>query len=84
MIVSGVSMSACSGGSTGGSSSTARNPLRLTLWLPTDASTTPEAIYRTQEAINKITRVQYNTEIEMHAIADAVIRLRLTHVSRNK
>ncbi|MBQ7599490.1 MAG: hypothetical protein IJU57_02335 [Clostridia bacterium] len=47
---------------------TSRNPMTLSLWLPTDPSTTEEAIALVSEAINKITQAKYNTAIELHLI----------------
>ncbi len=43
----------------------------LTLWIPTDKSTTEEAILEVQEAINKITKAKFETAIELHAIPSA-------------
>ncbi len=45
--------------------------MTLTLWLPTDENTTEEAILAVQEAINKITKANYDTAIELHAINSA-------------
>lgn len=48
---------------------TSRNPMTLTLWIPTDESTTSEAISQVESALNKITQSKYNTAIELHAIS---------------
>ena len=48
---------------------TSRNPMTLTLWIPTDESTTSEAISQVESALNKITQPKYNTAIELHAIS---------------
>ncbi len=47
---------------------TTRLPMTLSLWLPTDKSTTDEAIRRVEAEINKLTQSKYNTAIELHAI----------------
>lgn len=56
----------------------------LTLWLPTDEDTTEEAILAVQEAINKITKAQFETAIELHAIPrdqyDAAIDARIKEI----
>ena len=66
-----VGMSACSDGSAGTdtSSSTTYN-MTLTLWLPTSESTTSAAIAQVQSEINKITKKNYKTAIEIHAVPD--------------
>ncbi len=43
----------------------------LTLWIPTDKSTTEEALLAVQDAINKITKAKFETAIELHAIPSA-------------
>lgn len=48
---------------------TSRNPMTLTLWIPTDESTTSESISQVESALNKITQSKYNTAIELHAIS---------------
>ena len=45
-----------------------RLPMTLSLWLPTDKSTTDEAISLVETEINKLTQSKYNTAIELHAI----------------
>jgi len=56
----------------------------LTLWIPTDKSTTEDAILAVQEAMNKILKVKYETAIELHAIPsdkyEAAIDARLTEI----
>lgn len=48
--------------------SSKRVPMTLSLWLPTDDSTTEEAKELVEEAINKITQAKYDTAIELHLI----------------
>ena len=45
-----------------------RNPLTLSLWLPTYEGTSADSIKLVQEELNKITRAQYSTSIELHLI----------------
>ncbi len=40
----------------------------ITLWIPTDESTTPEAILAVQDAMNKILKPKYDTAVELHAV----------------
>lgn len=47
---------------------TTRLPMTLSLWLPTDGSTTDEAIEAVEAEINRLTQAKYNTAIELHAI----------------
>lgn len=49
--------------------STSRNPMTLTLWIPTDEDTTSAAISQVEAAMNKITQAKFNTAIEFHAIS---------------
>ena len=46
-----------------------RNPMTLSLWVPTYEGTSSESIKLVEEALNKITRAQYSTSIELHLIA---------------
>lgn len=50
---------------------TDRKPMTLSLWLPTDASTTPEAIKQVEAALNEITELKFSTHLELHAVSDA-------------
>ena len=45
-----------------------RVAMTLSLWLPTDESTTEEAKEQVEAAINKITQAKYDTAIELHLI----------------
>ncbi len=45
-----------------------RLPITLSLWLPTDSSTTDEAISQVEDAINRLTEAKFDTHIEFHAI----------------
>ncbi len=60
----------------------------LTLWIPTDKSTTEEAILAVQEAINKITKAKFETAIELHAIPsdeyEAAVNARITEIEEKK
>lgn len=47
---------------------TDRTPMTLSLWLPTDKSTTEEAVKLVENEINKLTQIKYNTAIELHAV----------------
>ncbi|MBQ8746636.1 MAG: hypothetical protein IJZ08_02065 [Clostridia bacterium] len=40
----------------------------ITLWIPTDESTTPAAILAVQDAMNKVLKPKYDTAVELHAI----------------
>lgn len=78
MMLSTVLLCACPAAQTTGeegedseetAASTSRNPMTLTLWIPTDEDTTSEAISQVEAAMNKITQPKFNTAIEFHAIA---------------
>lgn len=45
-----------------------RVAMTLSLWLPTDPSTTDEAAEQVEAAVNKITQAKYDTAIELHLI----------------
>ena len=45
-----------------------RNPMTLSLWVPTYEGTSNESIKLVEEALNKITRAQFSTSIELHMI----------------
>ncbi|MBE6616615.1 MAG: hypothetical protein E7627_01535 [Ruminococcaceae bacterium] len=57
------------GEETADTESSRRVAMTLSLWLPTDESTTEEAKALVEEAINKITQAKYNTAIELHLIS---------------
>ena len=46
----------------------ARVAMTISLWMPTDESTTDEARQLVSDAINKLTRAKYNTAIDLHLI----------------
>ena len=50
---------------------TVRRPMTLSLWLPTDETTTEDAVKKVEEQLNKIAEQKYMTHIELHAISDA-------------
>lgn len=45
-----------------------RNPMTLSLWIPTYEGTSQNAIAQVEAALNKITKAQFNTAIELHLI----------------
>lgn len=45
-----------------------RTAMTLSLWMPTDDSTTEEAKKLVEDAINVLTQAKYNTAIELHLI----------------
>ena len=53
------------------STTTVRRPMTLSLWLPTDESTTEDAVKKVEEQLNKIAEQKYMTHIELHAISDS-------------
>ena len=67
--ISGTFQSELGGGFQNTTQESARTPMTLSLWLPTDSNTTEEAIAAVSEAINKITQAKYNTAIELHLIS---------------
>ncbi len=79
MLVS-VFLTGCNGSSsqetgTGDDETTAeetseRKVMTLSLWLPTDPSTTQAAVKKVEKALNEITELKFSTHLEIHAIAD--------------
>ena len=64
-------MSSCGSGSAGTeTTSSADYNMTLTLWLPTSESTTEESVKMVEDAINEITRKNYNTAIDITAIPE--------------
>lgn len=64
-------MTACGDGSaTNDLSENAKYNMTLTLWLPTSEDTTDAAVAQVEAAINKITKKNYKTAIDIHAIPD--------------
>lgn len=49
----------------------ARQPYTLSLWIPTNASTTQAEIDKVEAAINELLKQEYSTQIELHAIKDS-------------
>lgn len=45
-----------------------RNPMTLSMWIPTHEGTSQASVAQVEAAINKITKAQYNTAIELHMI----------------
>ncbi|MBR4932897.1 MAG: hypothetical protein IKZ03_00430, partial [Clostridia bacterium] len=80
MLVSGVMSTGCAVASNNttstdtsgaeGTEITTRSSITLTLWVPTDESTTEEALYAVEEAINQVTQAEYDTAIKLYAIPD--------------
>ena len=60
-----------SGDDTAAETITDRKVMTLSLWLPTDASTTETAIKQVEKALNEITELKFSTRLELHAIPDA-------------
>ncbi|MBE6713717.1 MAG: hypothetical protein E7575_00330 [Ruminococcaceae bacterium] len=80
IILSGVLSSGCSIASSGDTAGTTgegeeavttRSNMTLSLWIPTDDSTTAEAIQDVEIAINSITQVEFDTAIKLYAIPDS-------------
>lgn len=55
---------------TEGTEITTRSSITLSLWVPTDESTTEEALYAVEEAINLVTQAEYDTAVKLYAIPD--------------
>ncbi len=49
---------------------TERSSMTLSLWVPTSADTTKEAISAVEEAINQLTQAEYDTAIKLYAIPE--------------
>ncbi|MBQ6262933.1 MAG: hypothetical protein IJK58_05410 [Clostridia bacterium] len=47
-----------------------RKVMTLSLWLPTDPSTTQAAVKKVEKALNEITELKFSTHLEIHAIPD--------------
>lgn len=45
--------------------------MTLTMWIPTDESTTKSAISAVEEAMNLITQAKFNTAIKLYAVPDS-------------
>ena len=45
-----------------------RKPMTLSLWIPTNDTTTDDAVKRVETEINKLTQAKYDTAIELHAV----------------
>lgn len=45
--------------------------MTLTMWIPTDESTTKSAIAAVEEAMNLITQAKFNTAIKLYAVPDS-------------
>ena len=45
-----------------------RNPMTLSLWVPTYEGTSQDSVKLVEEALNKISRAQFTTAIELHLI----------------
>ena len=64
-------MSSCGDGSAGiDTSANTKYNMTLTLWLPTSEDTTDEAVEKVEAAINKITKKNYKTAIDITAVPD--------------
>ncbi len=68
-VVTPILMTSCNEEATGPvTEEVERQPMTLSFWIPTDESTTAEAIEQVEAAINKLTVAKYQTAIEFHAI----------------
>ncbi len=47
-----------------------RKPMTLSLWLPTDSSTSQAAVKQVEKALNEITELKFSTRLELHAVSD--------------
>jgi len=47
-----------------------RYPMTISLWIPTNEKTTPEAIKLVEAELNKYTTAKYDTQIELNAISE--------------
>ncbi len=56
---------------TSSTTTTVRRPMTLSLWLPTDAGTSQDAVKKVEEQLNKIAEQKFMTHIELHAVSDA-------------
>ncbi len=64
-------MSSCGDGSAGiDTSANTKYNMTLTMWLPTSEDTTDEAVEKVEAAINKITKKNYKTAIDITAVPD--------------
>lgn len=65
-----------------------RSSMTLSLWVPTDESTTTEALYLVEEAINQVTQSEFDTAIKLYAIPDsqydAVMKERIETIETRK
>ena len=71
MVFSAFSLISCSGDNDADKEKDdvfTRNPMTLSLWLPTYEGTSQASITEVEAALNKISRAQYNTAIELHLI----------------
>ena len=51
--------------------SEAKQPYVVTLWIPTNDTTTAESVQAVEDAINEILAKEFSTKIELHAIKDS-------------
>ncbi|MBQ2729656.1 MAG: hypothetical protein IJF69_02660 [Clostridia bacterium] len=56
---------------TGEEEEVSRTSITLSLWIPTDESTTEESLYLVEEAINRVTQAEFDTAIKLYAIPDS-------------
>ena len=73
LVFSAINLFACSSKKTeeddaNKTESYVRNPMTLSLWIPTYDGTSQESIKLVEEALNKISRAQFSTAIELHLI----------------
>ncbi len=95
MLVSAIMSTGCSLASgdatstdTSGTDNTSatRTSMTLSLWVPTDESTTEEALYLVEAAINSVTQSEFDTAIKLYGIPeseyDAVMKDRLATIEQ--
>ena len=62
----------------------ATQPYTITLWIPTNDTTTPEAVQAVEDAMNEILRKEFSTEVKIYAIKDseyeAAVEARLNEI----
>ena len=62
----------------------ATQPYTITLWIPTNDTTTAEAVQAVQDAMNEILRKEFSTEVKIYAIKDseyeAAVEARLNEI----
>lgn len=83
-LTSGDAVSSDTSGTENGSA--VRTSMTLSLWVPTNESTTEEALYLVEAAINSVTQAEFDTAVKLYAIPedeyDAVMKDRLATIEQ--